>query len=121
MSNLNIYTMKSLKILAIAIALFAMNVSTSTASPVNPNTKLRAELMELIGKNCPVQLTKDQCTAEVLFMINEKSEIVVISVNSENEDAEDYIKDKLNYHKISPNVSRAGEIYLLPLRIQKES
>lgn len=113
--------MKSLKILVLAIALFAMNVSTSMASPANPNTKLRAALIELIGKNCPFELTKDHCTAEVLFMINEKSEVVVISVNSENENAEAYIKSKLNYQKIGPNVSRTGEIYLLPLRIQKES
>jgi len=113
--------MKSLKILVLAIALFAMNVSTSTASPANPNTKLRAELIELIGKSCSFELTKDHCTAEVLFMINEKNEIVVISVNSENENAEAYIKGKLNYQKVSPKVSQAGEIYLLPLRIQKES
>jgi hypothetical protein len=114
--------MKKLKLLLIATVLFAMNISAAEVDPVKPNAELRAELVQLIDVECDyLQLKGNDCTAQVLFTINNHNEIVVISVNSPNPMAEKHIASKLNYKKVKPNGYKQGELFLLPIRIIKES
>ena len=115
--------MKKLNFLIIAFTLFAMNVSattTTTTGPVKPTSQLRSEIVDFIGPNCPYEHNKDECTAEVLFTINTKSEIIILSVTSPNTRAESYLKSKLNYKKVSHTPKREGEIFLLPLKMVRE-
>ena len=113
--------MKKLKILVLALTLFAMNASAAVIEPVKPTEKLRAEIIELIGTNCPFEFDKDACTAEVLFTINNKNEIVVLTVISENPAADRYIKNNINYVKVNQKVKKEGTLFILPLRIVKPS
>jgi hypothetical protein len=110
--------MKNLKLFVATLALiFAVQVSAATEDPVKPSAQLRAELVELIGPECPFTLEKGECTAEVLFTVNSAGEVIVISIISENEEAEKHIKRKINYKKVSHRTSKPGEIYLLPVRV----
>ncbi len=118
--------MKNLKLFLIAIVLFSINataknvISNNRDKPTNPvTTQLRNEIVKLIGDNCPYDYHKNECTAEVLFTINTKGEIIVISVDSPNTLAEAYIKSKLNYKKTNYMPSQEGKIFLLPLRMVK--
>lgn len=113
--------MKKFNYLMIAFVLFAMNVSAATTTgPVKPTTQLRSEIVDIIGPNCPYEHNKDECTAEVLFTINTKGELIVLSVISPNAKAERFLKSKLNYKKVSHTPKREGEIFLLPLRMLRE-
>lgn len=112
--------MKNLKILTITFVLFAMNVSAAVIDPVKPTSQLRSEIVDLIGDNCPYDYDKNECSAEVLFTINTKSELIVLSVLSPNPKAETYLRSKLNYKKVSHMPKRVGEIFLLPLRMVRE-
>ncbi|MEN8187234.1 MAG: hypothetical protein ABFR05_08915 [Bacteroidota bacterium] len=113
--------MKKLNVLIIAFVLFAMNVSAAVlTNPVKPTDKLRAEIVDIIGPNCPYEYDKNECTAEVLFTVNNEGEIIVLSVTSPNAKAEPFLKNKLNYKKVSHKSERSGEIYLLPLRMVRE-
>jgi len=112
--------MKKLKLLVLAFALFAMNVSAAVLNPVKPTDKLRAEIVDIIGPNCPYEYDKNECTAEVLFTINTKGEMIILSVTSPNAKAEPYLKSKLNYKKVSHKATKEGELFLLPLRMVKE-
>lgn len=94
-----------------------MNITTANFDPIKPTDQLRAELIEFIGTNCPYDYDKDECTAEVLFTINSKDEVIVLSVISPNPRAEQYLIGKLNYKKVSQKTTREGEIFLLPLRM----
>ena len=110
--------MKSLKLFIAALALvFAVQVSAATEDPVKPSAQLRAELVNLIGPDCPFELVKGECTAEVLFTVNTSGEVIIISIISENPEAEKHIKNKINYKKVSHKPSKPGEIYLLPIRV----
>ena len=112
--------MKKLNLIIIALVLFTMNVSAAvTTGPVKPTDKLRAEIVDIIGPNCPYDYHKSECTAEVLFTINTKGELIVLSVVSPNPKAENFIKSKLNYKKVSQRPKREGEIFLLPLKMVK--
>ena len=113
--------MKKLKILVLALTIFAMNASAAVIEPVKPTTKLRAEIVQLIGTDCPFEFDKDACTAEVLFTINQKGEVIVISVTSKNPGADSYIKSKINYKKVNHTVKKEGTLFILPLRIVKPS
>ena len=112
--------MKNLKLLFVAFTLFAMTASAAVLNPVKPTDKLRAEIVDIIGTNCPYDYDKNECTAEVLFTVNTKGEIIILSVDSPNTKAEPYLKSKLNYKKVSHVSTREGEIFLLPLRMVKE-
>jgi hypothetical protein len=114
--------MKSLKLLIIAIMLFSINVSATEVDPVKPNAELRAELVKMIDVECDYfQLNGNDCTADVLFTINNHNEIVVISVDSPNPQAENHIAGKLNYKKVKPNGYKQGVLYLMPIRITNGS
>ncbi len=113
--------MKKVKLLFVALALFALQATTAFASPVKPNKQLRAEIVQIIGTECPYQLDQKECTAEVLFTINSKGELIVLTVNSENENAESFIKNKLNYKKVTYIPKKEGELFLLPMRIVQGS
>ncbi len=108
--------MKNLIILA--IALFTINVS-ATENPVKPDGALRSEIIQLLGDECPVDFDEKECSVEILFTVNSKGEIIVLNANSNNESAVYYIKEKLNYKKVGITVKKEGELFLLPLKIQK--
>jgi len=111
--------MKNLKLFIATLALiFAVQVSAASEDdPVRPSNQLRAELVDLIGPNCPFELDKDECTAEVLFTVNSAGEVIIISILSDNPQAEKHVKNKINYKKVSHRPTKPGEIYLLPVRV----
>ncbi len=112
--------MKKLQFLIVAFLFFAIQVSASVTNPIKPNDQLRADIVDLIGPECPYDYEKDECTAEVLFTVNTNGELIVLSVESPNKKAESYLKSKLNYKKVGYSSSREGEIFLLPLRMIRE-
>jgi ribosomal protein L7Ae-like RNA K-turn-binding protein len=57
-------------------------------------------------------------TAEVLFTVNSKAEIVVISVDTGDSDLESFVKGKLNYKKVQLEEVVVGRMYRLPVRIK---
>ncbi len=111
--------MKKLSLFIVAFALFAIQATAAITGPVKPSATLRAELVDLIGTECTFELDKAECTAEVLFTVNTKGEVIVLSVNSPNPRAETYIKSKINYKKVDFQTKKEGELYLLPIRIIK--
>lgn len=112
--------MKKSNLFILAFTLFAMNISAAVLNPIKPTDKLRLEIINYIGTDCPYDYDKNECTAEVLFTVNTNSEIIILSVISPNPKAESYLKGKLNYRKVSQVSKREGEIYLLPLRMVRE-
>jgi hypothetical protein len=114
--------MKKIFLFIVVVAFFAMNVSAKEFDPVKPNAELRAELMQMIDLECDyLQLMVNECSADILFTINNHNEIVVISVNSPNPQAENHFASKLNYQKVNPNGYKQGVLYLLPIRITNGS
>ena len=79
---------------------------------------LRSEIVELIGKKVPME-AKESLTVRVYFVINNQNELVVVDVISKNKSVNSYIKEKINYKKIT-NTSRERkqEIYVLPIKVK---
>ena len=107
------------------IAVLAISLSTvfsaSATEKISPEktTKLRTEIASMIGDKVP-GLYKESSSAEFSFIINNNNEIVIVSVDSNNSDFTTYIKEKLNYKKLSVKGIKKGELYTMPVKIKKK-
>ena len=112
--------MKNLKLFVFAIAFFTLNVvSAANLNPINPTDELRVEITDLIGSSYMDEMSDKECSADVVFTVNSKSELIVLSVNSDNSQLESFLKNKLNYRKVDHQPSKPGEIFLLPVKMIK--
>ncbi len=113
--------MRNLKSI-IAILLFSLTISFSANAtekdPSKITSELRSEIMKFLGNKIPLEL-KNTSTAEVSFMINNENELVVISVDSDLTDFNSFVKSKLNYMKVVTKGIQKGEIYRIPVKINK--
>ena len=110
--------MKSYRLIALVlVALFTLNVSATTLNPIKPTDELRTELVDLIGFSYLDDYDENEFAAEVLFTVNSNRELIVLSVDSANDNAEEYLRDRLNYKKVDHMPTKYGEIYLLPVKM----
>ena len=106
------------KLIIVAIALFTLNVSAAE-KPVKPNENLRTVIVKLLKNDNSFNFIKNDIAIEVMFTINSKGELIIISTNTPNENIEKIIKNKLNYKAVNYKVKKEGELFLLPLHIKK--
>ena len=114
--------MKTLKtIIAIVALSIATVLPTSANNEKDPSGKseLRTKIVNLLGQHT-YKLNK-QLTADVSLMLNNKNELVIISVDSEDQNINNYVKLKLNYKKINIEGITKGTIYTIPLRMTQDS
>jgi len=118
MFNLKIIKMKNIKSIITILAISLSTIfSISAAEKDKPETKeLRTEIVSFLGDNISIEL-QETSTAEVSFIVNNDNEIVIISVDSNIEELNSYIKSKLNYKKLNVKGTKKGEVYKIPLRI----
>ena len=109
------------------IAVFALALLTSFSVSANETTPekskevLRTKIVSLIGKTVPVEITDKSMSAEVSFVLSDNNELVVLSVKSEHKAVDKFVKSKLNYKKVNVAGIKKGEVYRMPLKINKPS
>lgn len=114
--------MKKLKLL---LAMFALCFVTLTATatekePSKSSKNLRSKIVKLLGPDAPSHITNGKdVKAEVSLMLNNKNEIIIVSVKSKNNSVDSYVKGKLNYQAVSVKGLKKGEIYRVPLTIKQ--
>jgi len=109
--------MKTLKMLVLIVAItFSSAISASTNSIENaePGT-ITATISELL-KNPKVQFDKDM-SAMVEVTINKNNELVVLSVGTQDKAFESFIKNRLNYKKVSKEVIGNQKNFKIPVTI----
>jgi ribosomal protein L7Ae-like RNA K-turn-binding protein len=57
-------------------------------------------------------------TAQVRFTLNNESEIVVLSVDTENDILASFVKARLNYKKVDVAGVKEGKMFTIPVRIE---
>ncbi|WP_242086788.1 hypothetical protein [Aestuariivivens sediminis] len=115
--------MKSLKILALLLAvLVSSNIEAST-DKTSRNTVKNAEPSNPISKEVVSHLKKPQFYLEedvlvfVKFTLNDKNEMVVLSVDSENQLIDSFIKNRLNYKKLNARSNKRTKNFVIPVRV----
>ncbi len=110
--------MKKLSVSLLAIAFAVSSVASASTSPVKTENVLNKEIKTLLKK--PSFKIKKELTAQVTFTLNDKQEIVVLSVDSDSEVLESYIKDRLNYRKVNAQSDSEVKLFKIPVRLVEE-
>lgn len=109
--------MKNLKMYVAAILIaVGTTVSANNTTPEKgnePKGGVTTQIAELL-KN-PEMVINHDIEATVTFTVNDKKELVVINVESNNENVDAFIKSRLNYKKLSTTIT--GEEWVVPVRI----
>lgn len=112
--------MKTLKMLVLVVAITTSSVLSASTNPIEKNEP--TSITETVGKllkNPDFQLNED-VSALVNILINENDEIVVLSVETSNKTVDRYIKNRLNYKKLSKEMGNSpiGRLKI-PVKITK--
>ncbi len=108
--------MKTMKSSLLVLLLVVTNVlSANTISKKDSDPSLVAkEIHELLDK--PKFQINKELLANVTFTLNGENEIVVLTVDTDNPVLENYIKERLNYNKLSSKLE-SQKFYKVPVRI----
>ena len=95
-------------------SIFANDAKTEVKSSKTQN--LSEQIGNFLNNN---NFNEEYCgnEAQVLFMLNDDKEIVVLSVDTETEDLEGFIKSRLNYKQVDITTYEVGKKYTVSVRI----
>lgn len=109
--------MKNLKTVTVAMALFAtMSAFATKGKKVTKENNLSGQIYEMLKDN-QFNVDYDELTAEVRFIVNDKGELVVLSVETKDDKLEGFVKNRLNYQKVQLDNVAPGRVYEIPVRI----
>lgn len=106
-------------ILTISIASMLPTSANADTDPDHPQTvytALRSEIVVLLGNHDNTFEGKD-LNAEVSIIINNNNEIVIVDVKTNNPNIDHFIKNKLNYKKVSIRGIAKGAFFRMPLKM----
>lgn len=112
--------MKNLKVVIAAITLTFFTTTAFAVTETTAKNNLRSEMVSLLGDKMSVELDYQSIKANVSFLINEKNQVVILSVDSNNNKVDTYVKGKLNYKKVSASGITKGKIYIMPIKIEND-
>ena len=114
--------MKTIKLILLVAAIAFSSVLTASTNPdvekdVNSNV-ITQEVGKLL-KN-PTFLVDHEITADVTLTINKNNEMVVLTVDSEDESVVKYIKARLNYNALPDTMASKTKTFIVPVRLEAE-
>ena len=114
--------MKTIKSLLLVAAIAFSSVLIANTNPIETNpattgetTVITKEVYKLL-KN-PGFLIDHDILASVKLTINKNNEIVVLSVDSEDETVKSYIKARLNYNQLPEAYTGNVKTFIVPVRL----
>ena len=120
-SILNRTIMKLLKTGLLVVAFAFSSVLFASTNSEDKGVK-SVQATEEIGKllKNPGFLVEEDITANVIFTVNKKNEMVVLSVDSKNAAVESFIKQRLNYEDLPVALRNGEKTFKLPVRVTSE-
>ncbi|WP_452599987.1 hypothetical protein [Pontimicrobium sp. MEBiC01747] len=112
--------MKTVKVLMFVLAITFTNLSMANTNPAEKEgtTSISKAIGVLLSK--PGFEIKKDLLAEVTFMLNAENEIVVLTVDTESTQLENYIKTRLNYNELAIKLS-TNKKYKVAVRLIVEN
>ena len=104
-------------VIALSFTLSAYATETTKETIEEPTTIIK-EIKKLLNK--PNFKIDQDLNALVKIVINQDNQMVVLSVDSNNEMVESFIKSRLNYKTLDNNITEKDKAYIVPVRITQE-
>lgn len=114
-------TIKSIVLVAAIAFSSVLSASTNPTTKAEKNTDAKVittEVSDLL-KN-PTFLVDQDMTAFVTITINKNNEIVVLSVDAEDETVEGFIKGRLNYNQLPVALKTGQKTFIVPVTLKTE-
>ena len=109
--------MKKLKLLALALLIGSTSLFASTMGDGDtPKKEIRQQIVKLL--QAPDFVVSEEITVNLVFTFSSEGEVVVLSVDSTNQDVLNFIRKNLNYKKLDLAGER-DKLYTMPLKIAK--
>ncbi|EIJ40792.1 hypothetical protein [Galbibacter orientalis] len=108
--------MKNFKLVLVMAFVAVSNIVMANVDPKPSNKEVSKQLSTILGTPT-FKVTENDMVAKVHFMVNKRSEIVVINVSAENDMVEEYIKSRMNYKKVEVAALKPNEEYIVDVRI----
>ncbi len=108
--------MKKITVLLFAIVLGSSQIFASNNNPVNAEQLLRNEIASLLD-HPKIKVEKEELSANIEFTLNSRDEIVVLTVDSEQDIVIEYVKSRLNYKKIDSEIKAGNKVFKIALKI----
>lgn len=89
--------MKKLKIIIAVVSIYLLSSFSLHATEKKPskiNKELRTKIVSILGSKIPLHL-KQESSAAISFVVNKRNELVILSVDSLNNEVSYYVKNKL--------------------------
>ncbi len=99
-----------------AMLLSTGTILANTTDVREPSTGLSAQIAKMLSDNSFSEESTN-LTAEVRFTLNDEGEIVVLSVETDSDNFESFVKNRLNYKKVNIANLKEGKLYTVPVRI----
>ena len=111
--------MKTIKTLLLVVAIAFSSALYANDKPTkDTSNSISVEIGQLLQN--PGFVVEDDILVNVKVFFNDDNEIVVLTVNSESEGIDSYIKSRLNYKELSNKVNNKNRYYIVPVRITAE-
>ncbi|WP_115462505.1 hypothetical protein [Winogradskyella aurantiaca] len=112
--------MKTLKVLLLAVAFTFSGALSASTEPVKKTAEKSNEISKTVSKllENPSFQIDDELNAMIILTVNQENEIVVLSVDSDHETLESYIKNRLNYEKLDTDFSGKQKTYKVPVKVK---
>ncbi len=111
--------MKTIKLLLLMVMITFSSVLSASTTPKHATKNTIVSDIAKRLENPKFILEADVLT-NVTFVVNKNNEIVILSVDSDNDVIIDYIKSRLNYTKVSDTSYNKNIKYIVPIRISVE-
>lgn len=114
--------MKTLKMLALVVVFTFSGVLSASTEPGKVVTEKGNTVTETISRlleNPPLDL-ENEAEATVMVTVNMDNELVVLSIEAENQEVASFIRGRLNYKKVDGKVDSKLKAYNVPVRILTE-
>jgi len=122
LKSFSVVSKNTVKVLMLAIAFSFSNLVAANNNEAKVPLELGNSISEEIGKllKNPKFAIEGDLVAEVKVIINEDNELVVLSVSSDNEELESFIKGRLNYKSVSAKLRKGQKAFLVPVRLTQK-
>ena len=114
--------MKKISVLFVAALVFSTtSLLANDVNPIEPTKAktLSVQIGEMLKTNSFVLKLGEERSAQVRFTLNTDKEIVVLSVDAEEDGIEAFVKNTLNYKKVDLPVVKEGKIYTVPVKFTR--
>ncbi len=113
-----------MKRLAIVFIAFVLGFSPLFASnpnntPIHSESPLRSQIATLL-ESPEITLEQEDLEANIEFILNNVGEIVVLTVDADDEMIREYVKSRLNYQRVTSSIPQLeNKIFKISLKIVK--